>query len=182
MRLWIVRVVDDERLPAAAGELDTQFGRNRLGNFVLNRKNIVQFAIKFFGPRLQPVLDVDQLHVDAHLIANLLQTAFQNMCYAEYLADFTQIEIISLELESRSARGHFQTGNLSERVEYFLRNAITEVGGFLVIAQIFERYTAIDLAGMAACCVRAEAALYVAALYRPSKNKPIDAIAPMTTT
>src|SRR3954452_5480055 len=61
------------------------------------------------------------------------------MCYPEYLADFMQIEIGSLELESRSARCHFQIRNLCERVEYFFSNAITEVGGVLVVTQILER-------------------------------------------
>ena len=60
------------------------------------------------------------------------------MCHPEDLADFTQIEIGALELESRSSRRHFQVRNLRERVEYFLGNAITEVGGVLVVAQIFE--------------------------------------------
>src|ERR1700719_279809 len=49
-----------------------------------------------------------------------------------------QIEIVALELKSRSARRHFQVRNLRERVEYFLGNAVAEVGGVLVIAQIFE--------------------------------------------
>src|ERR1700730_11724890 len=61
------------------------------------------------------------------------------MRHPEYLADLTQIEIAALELESRSPRRDFQVRNLCERVEYFLGNAITEVGGVLVVAQIFER-------------------------------------------
>src|SRR5437016_5535612 len=60
------------------------------------------------------------------------------MCHPEHLADFTQIEIVALELESRSTRRHFQVRNLCKRVQYFLGNAITEVGRVLVIAQIFK--------------------------------------------
>src|SRR5215469_2130300 len=61
------------------------------------------------------------------------------MCHPENLADFAQIEIAALELESRSPRGHFQVWNLCQRVEYFFGNAVTEVGGVLIVAQIFER-------------------------------------------
>ena len=45
-----------------------------------------------------------------------------------------QIEIGALELESRSSRRYFQVRNLRERVEYFLGNAITEVGSVFVVA------------------------------------------------
>ena len=55
-----------------------------------------------------------------------------------YFTEGMQIEIVALELESRSAGRHFQVRNLCEGVEYFLGNAITEVGGVLVVAQIFE--------------------------------------------
>src|ERR1700736_4681194 len=61
------------------------------------------------------------------------------MCHPEDLANSMQIEIVALELESRSPRRHFQVRNLCKRVEYFLGNAIAEVGGVLVVAQIFER-------------------------------------------
>ena len=45
MRLRIVRAINDKRLPGAARELDAQFGRDRLGNFILNREDVVEFAI-----------------------------------------------------------------------------------------------------------------------------------------
>ena len=61
------------------------------------------------------------------------------MRHPEDLADFMQIEIGALKLESRSSRRHFQVRNLREGIEYFLGNAITEVGSVLVVAQIFER-------------------------------------------
>src|SRR5262249_14728488 len=59
MRLRVVCAVDDERLPGPARELDAQFSRDGLGNFILNRKNVVELAIKFFGPRLQAVLHIN---------------------------------------------------------------------------------------------------------------------------
>ncbi len=60
------------------------------------------------------------------------------MRHPEDLADFMQIEIGALELESRSSRRYFQVRNLREGIEYFLGNAITEVGSVFVVAQIFE--------------------------------------------
>ncbi len=59
MRLRIVRAVNDKWLPGAARELDAQFGRDRLGNFILDRKDVVEFAIVLLRPRLQPVLHID---------------------------------------------------------------------------------------------------------------------------
>jgi hypothetical protein len=139
MRLRVVRAVSDQWLSAASRELNAQFGGDRLGDFILNRKDVIELAIVFLGPRLQSVFHVDQLHVDAHLIAGLLQTPFENMCYSECLPDFLQIEIAALELESRSARRHFQAWDLCERIEYLFCNAIAEVSGALIIAQVFER-------------------------------------------
>src|SRR5215472_8418664 len=139
MRLRVVRAVDDQWLPGATRELNTQFGGDRLGYFILNRKYVIEFAIVFLGPGLQSVVHVDQLHVDAHLIAGLLQTPFENMCHSECLPNFLQIEIAALELESRSPCRHFQTRNLRESVKYFLRNSITKVSRALIVAQVFER-------------------------------------------
>src|SRR5215472_17538171 len=99
MRLRVVRAVNDEWLSGTASELNAQFGGNRLGNFILDRKDVIELAIVFLGPRLQSVVHVDQLHIDAHLIAGLLQTPFENMCYPECLPNFLQIEIAALELE-----------------------------------------------------------------------------------
>ena len=45
MRLRIVRAVDDKWLPGATGELDAQFGRDCPGNFILDRKDVVEFPI-----------------------------------------------------------------------------------------------------------------------------------------
>src|SRR6516162_9646529 len=123
MRLRVVRAVNDQWLSGAARELNAQFGGDRLGYFILNRKDVIELAIVFLGPRLQSVFHVDQLHVDAHLIAGLLQTPFENMCYSKCLPDFLQVEIATLELKSRATRRHFQAGNLCERIEYFLRNS-----------------------------------------------------------
>src|SRR5262249_40542118 len=139
MRLRVVRAVDDQWLSGAARELNAQFGGNRLGYFILNSKDVVELPIVFLGPRLQSVVHVDQLNVDAHLVAGLLQTSFENMCHPECSPDFLEIEIPALELERRSARRHFQARNLCERVEYFLRNSIAEVSGALIVAEVFER-------------------------------------------
>ena len=45
MRLRIVRTINDKWLPCAARKLDAQFARDRLGNFILDRKDVVEFAI-----------------------------------------------------------------------------------------------------------------------------------------
>src|SRR5204863_8434518 len=52
MRLRIVRAINDKWLAGAARELDAQFARDRLGNFILDLKNIVEFAIVLLRPRL----------------------------------------------------------------------------------------------------------------------------------
>ena len=84
------------------------------------------------------------------------------MRHAEDLPDFMQIEIGALELESRSARRYFQVRNLREGVEYFLGNAITEVGSVLVVAQIFKWQHRDAFPGTVAVSVRAALALFEA--------------------
>src|SRR5262249_24120151 len=138
MRLRVVRAVNDQWLSGAASELNAQFGGDRLGYFILDRKDVIELPIVFLGPRLQSIVHVDQLHVAAHLSADLVQPPFENVCLSECLPNFLQIEIAALELESRSACRHFQARNLCERVEYLLRNSVAEVSGALIVAQVFE--------------------------------------------
>ena len=59
MRLRIVRAVNDQRLSGTARQLDAQLGGDRFGNFILDREDVVEFAVILLGPRLQPVLHID---------------------------------------------------------------------------------------------------------------------------
>src|SRR4029077_10202856 len=45
MRFRVVRAVNDKWLPGAARELHAQFGCDRFGNFIFDRKDVVEFAV-----------------------------------------------------------------------------------------------------------------------------------------
>src|SRR5262249_4900436 len=88
--------------------------------------------------------------------------------HPEYLADLTQIQIISLELESRSARRHFQSRNLCEGIEYFLGDTIAEVGGVFILAQIFKWQNRDRLIGR---LVRRRSGCLISSGIAPEENK-----------
>src|SRR5438045_8651164 len=76
-----------DRTPLGTGKSRLQ----RIGNFrsdlAFNHENIGQLAIVSFRPKMRIALGIDQLNVDAHLVAGFPYAAFQNRGYAELLRD-----------------------------------------------------------------------------------------------
>ena len=59
-------------------------------------------------------LCVDQLDIDAHLIAGFLDTAFDNVRHSNLLRDRGEIARFALILLRRSPRNHFQIRDLRQ--------------------------------------------------------------------
>ena len=55
-----------------------QLIRDLLGEIGLNREHIRELTIVIFRPHVLVILCVNQLHVDAHAVANAANAAFQN--------------------------------------------------------------------------------------------------------
>ena len=59
---------------------------------------------------MRVVRRVDQLHIDPHLFAGLLYSAFQNICDTQLLRDFPQVIRRALVFLGGCARDDFQVG------------------------------------------------------------------------
>ena len=96
-------------------------------------------------------LRVDQLHVDAHLIARFLHAAFENVRHAKLLARFRdRFAGFALVLLRRRARDDFQVRDLRRARQDFVLNAVREVGVRLVARSDFRTAsTAIDFPAIA---------------------------------
>ena len=57
---------------------------NRLGDLVLNRENILEFAIVVLRPQMYAFAGIDQARHYAHAIARLLHLAFEDIVGAEF--------------------------------------------------------------------------------------------------
>src|SRR5437016_7354177 len=77
-----------DRLLLLWEELHLQLIDNRVGDFVLNRKDIGQIAIVTISPHVPAVFAIDQLACDAYARASLSNTSFQNKVDPETLCDF----------------------------------------------------------------------------------------------
>ena len=105
----------------------------------MNGEHVGQVAIVIFGPNVLVVLGIDQLHVDAHTIANASHAAFQNCGDAERFSNFTNVWGLSAICHDRRARDDLQIANLRQIGEHIVLNAIGEVGVLFIVAQILER-------------------------------------------
>src|SRR5271165_5703248 len=76
----------------ALSQLDLHFDRQDQGDFVLDRKNIVDGAIVAFGPKVRAILCVDQLSGDTDATAALANAALQNISHAELPRGFADID------------------------------------------------------------------------------------------
>src|ERR1700683_646749 len=70
---------------------------------------------------------IDQLRGNAYRIAGLAHTAFEDMADAQLLRDGAGTQIGFAKLKRGGARGYFEPVDVSEYVEYFLRDAVCEI-------------------------------------------------------
>ena len=111
-----------------AGELRLQGVGDRFRDVRFDSENIGELAIVNFGPEMCVRHRIDQLHVDAHLIVRLLDTAFENVEDAKLLCDVRQILRRAFEFLRRSPGNDFQVGHLGQPGEDFVLHAFSEKG------------------------------------------------------
>ena len=81
----------------------------------------------------------NQLGRHADPVACPAHAPFEHVGHAERLRDVAHILILALERERRSARDHFQSLDLRQRIDDFFSEAVTEVFVLPVSAQIGKR-------------------------------------------
>ena len=102
----VVSAVFRQRLIACANQFHLQGPHNGARNLILNRKDLLQFAIERSGPQMIAFSHVNQLSRYAQPAANLAHTALQNRVHIQLLADLADVHIPPLERKARSPGGH----------------------------------------------------------------------------
>jgi hypothetical protein len=99
-----------ERLCEAQGLGLEQFrfdcGNRCLGNFILQGKNVGQFAIITIGPNMIASRGVNELRCNANAISALADTAFQDVTHAELSSGTLHVYGFALVCERRIAGDH----------------------------------------------------------------------------
>src|SRR5215475_863118 len=80
-----------------------------------------------------------QLCRDAQTVVSSSHTALENGAHLELFSDNAQVDILTLEGESRAARDNVKSLNLSERVDDLFSDSIGEVFILRVRAHVGER-------------------------------------------
>src|SRR5215469_10618438 len=80
-----------------------------------------------------------QLCRDAQTALGSSHAALENGAHLELFSDNTQVDIFTLEGESRASRDHVQSRNLSQRVDDLLSDSVGKVFVLWVRAHVGER-------------------------------------------
>ena len=122
---------------------DAQFAfqgvNDGVGDFVLDRKDVIQFAVESIGPQVAIIGCIDQLGRDAHPVAGLAHAAFEDVVDLQFLGDGRNVQVLALVYERRSARCHLEPIDTHQQVQQFLGNAVGKVFLFRVVADVQER-------------------------------------------
>src|SRR4029077_2383493 len=89
-------------------------------------------------PKMFVGRSANKLSVNAHLVASLLHTAFEDVCHRKLTRNFRKVARPHTILLRRSARDDLECGDLRESSHDFVLNGRGEVGVFLVAAQVFK--------------------------------------------
>src|SRR6266849_5805338 len=113
-----------------------------LGDFesglFLKRKNILQVAGEIVGPGLKTGAGIDQLDVDANLIARLTDTAFEEIANTELTTDVGRGLVGKSKSGHGRARSQIHTLDFGEVCGDFIGHAVAEVGAVRLGAEILQ--------------------------------------------
>ena len=123
----------------SAGELGVELVGNGVGYLAFHSKDIVEFAVVAFRPKMLGRCSANQLDVHVHSVSDFLHTAFEKIRHAQLLADLTQVLGRALVFLSRSARDDLERGNLREPGQDFVLDTVGKVSIRSIVAEILER-------------------------------------------
>ena len=112
---------------------------DRLGDFTLEDEDVGDLAIVGLRPKMRVSARVDQLGVDAQMLAGTLDAAFEQMRDSELPADFVGVtRAARLVKIRRSAADYFEVSDFRQIRQNLLLDAGREVGVLRLGAKIFE--------------------------------------------
>ncbi len=132
------RVRAAERVGAGV-QLETQLARDRARDVVLHREQIVRRAVERLRPRADAVARANEHRVHAKSASRLPNRSLEQIGDVELLADVARVDRFSLEREGRRAWRDAKPGNLGERADQIVRDAVGEILLRRVAADVRER-------------------------------------------
>src|SRR6516164_327834 len=118
---------------------DLQSLGDRLRDFLLNRKHILHLTLVALRPLLISIRGTYQLYRDAQTVVSSSHTALENGAHLELFSEKAQVDIFTLEGESRASSDNVQFWNLSQRVDDLLGDSVGKVFVLWVRAHVGER-------------------------------------------
>ena len=123
----------------ARGKPDLELVGDRLSDVALDGEHIGQIAVVLFRPELCAGLRVDEPGAHAHLAADPLDTAFEQVRYAEGSGDLAQVAwCVAAVLRHAGATDDLQVRDLGQIGENFILHAGREVRIVLALGAIVE--------------------------------------------
>ena len=93
-------------------EIDRERCHDLLGNAVLEGKHVSHGAVVAIGPKVPAGGRVDQLGIDAHLVAHAPHAALQHVAHAQFFGYLAHLHLLALVAEGRIAGDDEQAGDL----------------------------------------------------------------------
>ena len=87
---------------------------------------------------MRVIVGLDQLHVDVHAIAGLLNASFEHIGHPQLARDLGQIFRSAAVARGGSTRDHAQPADPRERGDDFILNTLCEKRVLLVGAEVLE--------------------------------------------
>ena len=122
-----------------AGEGDFQSIGDGARDLVLDLEDLLELSVVALGPKLIPVLGVDELRRDPKPFPRLPDAPLEYAAHLELLAHLSRIHVLPLEGERRSSRRHAKPLDLPESVDDLLGDLIGEELVLRVGAHVGER-------------------------------------------
>src|SRR6516225_10025599 len=97
------------------------------GDFVLNRKNVFQFAIVALGPQIVTVRGVDKLRSDPEPLAGAANASFEDSFDVELTSDLPDVQFAAAEAKRRSAGSHTKAAKSSQCIDQFFSQPVAEI-------------------------------------------------------
>ena len=132
------RVGASERVGAGV-QLETQLARDCARDVVLHREDVGGRPVERFGPRAHAVARANQHGVHPEAGGRLPHRSLEEVGDIELAADIARVDRFPLQRERGRPRRYAQSGNLGERADQIVGDAVGEVLLRGVAAEIRER-------------------------------------------
>src|SRR5271165_4471229 len=120
-------------------QLNVERHPDTAGDLVLQRKQVARVAVEAPGQHMRAGLGIDQVRVDADLVARPSNASFQHVAHTKLAPDLLHIDAVALVREARIAGDYEQPADARQRGDDFLDHAVGEIFLVRIAAHILER-------------------------------------------